>query len=125
MWLWRRAQPTVRPRKVFETPGHLEQDLLAVDLGIGVAADDVAGAGAEEAGGDERVVVAREEFVAGDLLEKEAVVGLVGLEGLDDVVAVAPGLRAFGVEFVAVGVGVADDVEPFQGPAFAVGGRGE
>ena len=34
-------------------------------------------------------------------------------------------MGAFGVEFVAVGIGVADDVEPFERPAFAVGGAGE
>ena len=103
--------------------GDFGEHFLAALFGIDVAGDQVLGAGAQVAGGDQRFVVAGGDFVAGDLLADEAVVGLVRLEGMDDVVAVAPGVGALEIEFEAVGIGVANDVEPFGGPAFAVGGE--
>ncbi len=101
--------------------GDLGEDFLAALFGIDIAGDQVLGAGAQVACGDECFVVAGGHFVAGDLLANEAVVGFVGLEGMNDVVAVAPGVGALEIEFEAVGIGVAYDVEPFGGPAFAVG----
>jgi hypothetical protein len=83
------------------------------------------GSGDEEAGGDFDVGVAGGEEVAGDLFHHEAVEGEVLVEGADDVVAEAPGVGADVVLFVAVGLAVADDVEPVAAPAFAVGGGGE
>ena len=65
------------------------------------------------------------EFVAGELFGEKLVVGLVVVEGGDDVVAVAPGVRAVGVLTVSVGLGVADEVEPVAAPALAVGGAFE
>ena len=46
--------------------------------------------------------------------------GLSALNAADDVVAVAPGVRPRLVELVAVGVGVAGQVEPVPAPALAV-----
>ena len=54
------------------------------------------------------------------LLADELSYGLSLLKRLDDVVAVAPGLRAIDVELEAAGVGVADQVEPVARPALAV-----
>ena len=51
------------------------------------------------------------EQVAGEVLGQEAVVGDVGVEGTDDVVAVPPGVRDVGVVLVAARLGVA------RGPA--------
>src|SRR4029077_15092405 len=62
---------------------------------------------------------------AGDLFIDEAVEGLVGVEGADDVVAVAPDGRLEGVAFVGIGVGVAGKVEPATGETLAVRGSGE
>ncbi|MCX6606969.1 MAG: hypothetical protein NTV52_25770 [Acidobacteria bacterium] len=87
--------------------------------------DVVFGAEAEEAGGDPRVGIIGVEFVAGELFLEEPVEGFVGVEGVNDVVAIAEGVVAVAVVFVAAGVGIADDVEPMAGPAFAVVGRGE
>jgi hypothetical protein len=42
------------------------------------------------------------EFVACDLFKDEAVVGFVVVEGLNDIIAVAPDEGLFGVAFVAV-----------------------
>ena len=50
------------------------------------------GAKPEVAGGDPQLGVVGIELVAGKLLGQEAVVGLVGVERADDVVAIAPGL---------------------------------
>ena len=63
--------------------------------------------------------------IAGDLVADELVVGQVGVEGLDDVVAVRPGIGSLGVDLKAMGVGVAHDIEPVLGPAFAMVRRGE
>ena len=60
------------------------------------------------------------QLVARQLLQDESVVGLVLAEGADDVVAVPPHQRLGTVPLVAVGLGVADQVEPVPGPALAV-----
>ena len=109
------------------------EDGVAVDanlVGIAVAfAGAVGGVADEVRGGKAFDHVGRHvagwrvthEFVAGDLLLHEAVVRLVGVEGLHDVVAVLPGERAvaIGVE-VAVGVGVSRGVEPNFAPTLPV-----
>ena len=63
--------------------------------------------------------------VAGQLFENELLIGTVFIESADDVVAVRPGVGALGVDFEAVGVGVANEIEPVLGPAFAVAGTGQ
>lgn len=51
-----------------------------------------------------------DQFVAGKLLLDEAVVGLVRVEGVNDVVAVTPRVRLRTIALVAVAFGVADEV---------------
>ena len=74
----------------------------------------------------ERGQVVAGHLVGGDLGFEEGVVGEVLIEGLDDPVAIAPGV---GVGIVVAGtllaVGIAGEIEPEAGPAFAVMGRGE
>ena len=79
---------------------------------------------AQEAGGDDLILRGVGEFIAGDLFGDEPVVGEIAIEGVDDVVAVGPDDAEF-VALVAVGVGVAGDVEPTAGGVFAVMGFGE
>ena len=79
----------------------------------------------EKAGGDLELGVVRIELVAGELLGEEAVVGLVGVERADDVVAVAPGVGANGILAIAVRLGIADQVEPVPRPSLAVPRRGQ
>ena len=111
-----------RVRDVFEN---------ALPLAAHVAVVPLVNAGAEVAGGDEVFWVlgfgfgAEVEFVTGELLAHELVVGLVGVEGLHHVIAVAPGLRAVFVGAIAVGLGVADEVEPVARPLLAVTRAGE
>ena len=61
-----------------------------------------------------------EELVPGQLFLHEPVVGLVGIEGIDDVVPIAPGVVVLGIALVAVGVGVTGQVQPVAPPAFPV-----
>jgi hypothetical protein len=76
-----------------------------------------------EAGGDEGIVGDIFDFIAGQLLADKLVVGFVLIECAYDVIAIAPGVGFFAVALVAVGLGVADDVEPEAGPALAVARR--
>lgn len=63
--------------------------------------------------------------VAGDVFGYESVVRQVCVERADDVIAIAMRLGDLEVEFVALRLGEADEVEPVPAPAFAVSGRGE
>ena len=83
----------------------------------------------QEARGDQprgpvRFPPARED-VAGELLPDEPVVGLVFVERLNDVVAIAPGVPVDDVVVHAVAVGVAGHIQPVAPPAFAVARRSE
>ncbi len=69
-----------------------------------------------------RVPARRLEQVSGDLLGQEPVVRQVGVEGANDVIAVAKRVHDVVVELVAGGLGVADQVEPVAGPPFAESG---
>ena len=112
-----------------------EEALAGVDENVveGILAGepfrDVVGAdltGKEDGGGDEkpgRGVVPI--GVAGELAANERVVGHVGVEGRHDPIAVGPGIGPFGVDLVAVRVGIANDVEPVLGHPLAVAWRGE
>ena len=84
------------------------------------------GGKAVEAEADGEFGVLPFELVSGDLGFDEGVVGEVFVEGFDDPVAVAEGVGIgefdVGIETV---VGVAGDVEPVAGPAFAVVWGGE
>ena len=62
--------------------------------------------------------------VPGELFGDEAIEGQVGVKGFDDVIAPAPHGTG-GVVVEAVRVGIAGDVEPVLGEAFAESGRGE
>ncbi len=91
---------------------------LAAGVAVVVFVDPVS----EEAGGDGCSGVIGKEFVSGELFLQETVVGFVLIERLNNVIAVAPGIRAVEVGSVAVGIGVADEIQPMAGPAFAIGG---
>lgn len=107
--------------------GDVVQEVLAELLfGVGVG---LPGGEAEEALGDEAIgwggSLFAAVFVAGDVFLDEEIVRLVGIEGANDVVAIAPGGGAFAVNGKAVGFGIANEIEPMAAPAFAVAGVGE
>jgi hypothetical protein len=56
--------------------------------------------------------VVRPEFVARDLLLDEPVVRLIGLERLNDVVAVPPGIAVVHVRLEAARIGIPHDIQP-------------
>ena len=60
------------------------------------------------------------QLVAGQLFEHKSIVWLVLVEGANHVVAVLPDEVLAAVAFVAVGFGVANQIEPMPGPLLAV-----
>ena len=108
------------------------RDLLVGDVPVElqlVDADDLHVAEHEEARGhtvrgrDGRIPGGQK--VARDLLADESVVGLVGIEGVDDVVAIPPGVLGKHVVRGAHLVGIAGEIEPVPRPPFTEGSRGE
>ena len=81
--------------------------------------------GDEEPGGSDAVASGLWKDIAGNLLTNELIVGQVGVEAVDDVIAVPPRVRSKLVVFEPVAFGVTDHVEPMASPAFAVVWRGE
>ena len=75
------------------------------------------------AGGDDRRGGGVVDLVAGELVGQKLVVRHVRVESVDHPVAVAPGRWLLAVPLVAVGLGVADEIEPVPAPALAVVGR--
>ena len=67
----------------------------------------------------------RAELIAGELIADEPVVGQVGVERLDDVVAVRPGVGAGEVGLETIGLGEARHVQPMAGPFLAEPRRGQ
>ena len=100
-------------------------EILEPAIGIVLFGVEHARAGAEKAGGDQAVVGPAVHLVTGDLFGQERVIGLVGVERSNHVVAVPPGVGAVHVVLEAGGVGVARHVEPVAAVAFAVVRRGE
>ena len=107
--------------------GHHVQPLGDEVLGPGPGA---VGRHAQEAGGDQRFHLIRSQgielsvvhqLVARDLLQQKAVVGLVVVEGSDDVVPVAVGMgpQIVGMD-LSFRVGVPGGIQPVAAPAFPV-----
>ena len=105
LWSWQRAQPIVRPRNT--RPGRLGDVVQGVlpPQALVVQVDHV-GVAAIEPGRDERPGIVGRDLVAGELQADELVVRHVAVEGLDDPVAISPGVGPGLVELEAVGVGV-------------------
>lgn len=94
-----------------------------VFLGLSAAFAGHHGEAVEAGGGPFAVSGVREEIAgelgAGELVEREILI-----EGINDPVAVGPCVVVL-VAVEADGIGVADDIEPVLGHAFAVLGAGE
>jgi len=71
-------------------------------------------------GADQRVGIARARLIAGELLQNEPRIRLIGVERTNNVIAVAPRLGTVSILLVAVRFGVAHQVEPVPGPLFSV-----
>ncbi len=83
------------------------------------------GAQAQEPRGDHRLVGLGRDFIARQLLFHKSVIRLVGVERVDEVIAVAIHLGAVHIELVAAGVGIPHQIHPVPRPAFAVVRRGQ
>ena len=66
------------------------------------------------------------KFISGELLDEELIPWLVGVERVNDVVTVVPGVRTQRVGLcVASRIGIARHIKPVSGPAFTVGRGGK
>ena len=72
-----------------------------------------------ERGGQPLIARGRGQEVAGELFREEAIVGQVAVKRLDDPVAIRPH-GAWPIHLVTVSVGIAREIEPVGGHAFAV-----
>ena len=104
-----------------QTQKHLARDVRDVVENIGPLPAHVAlvvfvGAQPEIAGRDPQLGIVGIQLISGKLLAQEAVVGLVGIEATDDIVAISPGVGANGILAISVGFGIANEVEPVSPP---------
>ena len=103
---------------------HLRVDVVGAHALL-VGVDDFHIAHHQKAGGGEVLCallgLLEGHEITGDLLAHKAVKGFVLVEGGDEVVAVAPGLLGVHAVGGAHHVGVAGEIQPVAGPAFAVG----
>ncbi len=113
----RESQPD-RPHGVDPVDHLLEAELHHVG-----SAFPVAGRIAVEPGGHLGLDSAVGKQVSGDLLQSETIEGQVAVQGLDDPVAIAPGVGPEVVLAVAVAVGIPGQIQPVAGPLFAEVGR--
>ena len=107
-----------------ESQGAAGDDVDAVVDDVVGHAEEAAAAG-DEAEGGEVGGIGGDQLIGRQLQHQESVVGQVGVEGVDDPVAVGGCVDEasfFASVDVALGVGVAGDVEPVSSPAFAVPG---
>ena len=105
-----------------------EGDLFLVGIGHSEAVRDHTEVPGADGGFIEAEIIVdagRFEEVAGEVFEEELVVGDVGVEGADDVVTILRSIGNGGIPFAAVGLGVAEPVEPVASPAFAEAAGGE
>ena len=105
--------------------GHLGEDFVVGTGDVLIAGVFAQRTEAVEAAGHEHGGILRVDFVAGELLFDEVGVRLVGVEALDHVIAIAPGVGPVHVVLIAVGLGEAHDIEPVAAPLFAVVRRSE
>ena len=71
-----------------------------------------------ESSGDVGVEISVGKLVSGELLEEETIVRLILIKRIDNVVPVAPDFGFFAIALEAIGLGVADEVEPVGGYFF-------
>ena len=75
---------------------------------------------AQEAGGHQRPRIVRSELVAGQLPADELGIGLIGVEGVNNVIAIRPGVWSVVVVFEPAALGETRRVQPVPRPALAI-----
>ena len=114
----REAEPR-RARRRDAVRHRVEAELVRIDAALLVEHRV-----AVEAGRDFLIERRAREHVSRDLLDRELIERLVGVQRIDDPVAIRPD-RPRAIFLVAVRVRIAREVEPLARPAFAVARRGE
>ena len=114
----REAEPR-RTRRRDAVRHRVEAELVRIDAALLVEHRV-----AVEAGRDFLIERRAREHVSRDLLDRELIERLVGVQRIDDPVAIRPD-RPRAIFLVAVRVRIAREVEPLARPAFAVARRGE
>ena len=132
LWLWQRAQWTVRPVNVLITVVTMSSRSStwrdAMVDGILAHTDHqrlVPGARGKEPERDRGLWLIGKKRVTGDLFLDESGIGLVFVERTDDVVAIGPGIGPGVVVVVAVRIGIVRQIQPVPSPVLAVTGRRE
>lgn len=128
LWAWHCALNCQACKRADRVGHHVVAIEMPGDLAVGLrlghlaVADQIPGPGGDEP--DRLMAVGRVgiEHVAGHLLRDELCVGLVVVEGTDDIITIGPGIGPGLVLVVAMRVAVVHDVEPVPGPALAVAG---
>ena len=120
-------------RRTGERRHHRRHDVIAIqvtpDLPIKCVLANVAQRtliprpSCQQSEGGGQLGVIGEESISCDLLLDKTGIGFVGVEGLDDVVAVGPSILARAVLVVAVCLREVNQIEPVPRPALAVLGR--
>ncbi len=106
-------------------------DVDAVIDDVLLVVEKTAADGQKTHGGQRRRIglrLAQHELIGGELLDDELVVRQVGVQRLDDPIAIGVRVRELALlagDEIAARVGVARDIEPMPAPALAVAGRGE
>jgi hypothetical protein len=119
-------------RQAEEGPAHdvdlfihdVQPRLFLVRLGQRLGIDHEEASGHDPPRRQADVIRGRQQ-VARQLLDNELIVGRVAVEGIDDVIAIAPGVAHDGVGVVGRGVRMADDVEPVPAEALSIVRRSE
>src|SRR5207245_3526080 len=98
----------------------LDAELLGIDAAF------LVGEGLARKGGGELVIVSDiRKQIFGELFDRKLIERKIAVDGVDDPVAIFPGVEALGIFFITVRVGVAGLVEPVAAEALAEMGVGE
>ena len=124
-----RVAPRAVRRRAGEGGHRLRHEVIAVEV-VERERRRALRAGIERPGPEEtqrrrKLRLGRVEDIRRQLLADEALPRHIAVQRADDVVAIAPSVRAEDVVLEAVGVREVDRVQPVAGPALAVAGTGE
>jgi hypothetical protein len=124
LWSWQRAHSKREAEEGGAEGGGAVVDVVDAVFLLDGAAFGFLRVEAVKGGGEDLFVGGGGQEIAGELVGDEFIPAEIFVEGLDDPVAPRPHV-ALAVDLETVAVGVAGDVEPVGGHAFAVARGGE
>ena len=103
--------------------GHIGEHFgpLKLHVALVVFVDPVA----QEHGGNQGIAVTRINLVPSQLLAHKSIIRFVGVERVDDVVAIAPRFGPEMIRAIAVGIRIAHEIEPEGCLPFAIARAGQ